>query len=163
MAQVSEGGARIRLSNPSHLLACGLGSGLAPKAPGTVGTLFGWLAYLFIKPQFSDERFIALLVVAFVLGVVACQRTGRDIGVPDHGSIVWDEIVAIWLVLLFTPAQWIWQLGAFAAFRVFDIVKVPPADWIDRHMKNGLGVMLDDLVAAVYALVALALVRQLSG
>lgn len=163
MAQVSEGGARIRLSNPNHLLACGLGSGLAPWAPGTAGTLFGWLAYVFIKPQFSDARFIALLAVAFALGVYACQRTGRDIGVPDHGSIVWDEIVAIWLVLLLTPPHWSWQLGAFVLFRLFDIVKLPPADWIDQRMKNGLGVMLDDLVAAGYALLALALIRHLAG
>jgi len=149
-------------AHPSHFLACGLGSGLSPWAPGTAGTLFAWVMYLLIKPQFSDGAFLVFLAVAFAIGVLACDRTGRDLGVPDHGSIVWDEIVPFWLVLLLTPPSLWWQAAAFLLFRVFDIVKPPPANWIDARMKNGLGVMLDDAVAAGFTVLALAvLVRML--
>lgn len=146
-------------SHPAHLLACGLGSGLSPIAPGTAGTLLAWLLYALIKPSFSDAAFGALIVLGFLLGVAACHRTGRDLGVADHGAIVWDEIVPFWLVLLVAPSHWTWQLAGFALFRCFDIVKIPPADWIDAHMKNGLGVMLDDVIAAGYTLLGLALAR----
>lgn len=158
-----EGQSRFRLMNPWHLLALGFGSGLVPWAPGTVGTLFGWLIYVAVRPQLTDQHWIGVLVAGFLLGVVACHKAGRDVGVADHGSIVWDEIVAIWLVLLFTPPLFDWQLAAFVLFRTFDIFKLPPCDWIDRHMKNGLGVMLDDIVAALYALAALALIRHVMG
>ncbi len=144
-------------------MACGLGSGLSPFAPGTVGTLFAWLLYPLIKPHFADGAFLLFLAVGFVLGIAACGRAGRDLGVADHGSIVWDEIVPFWLVLLMTPPTFGWQLAAFLLFRAFDIVKPPPAKRIDREMKSGLGVMLDDLVAACYTLLALALLRVVIG
>ncbi len=152
---------RFLLAHPAHFLACGMGSGLSPIVPGTAGTLFGWLLYALIRPQFSEAGFAILLTAGFVLGVFACERTGRALGAADHGAIVWDEIVPFWLVLLFTPAGWRWQLTAFVLFRIFDIVKPHPARWIDNHVKNGLGVMLDDLVAALYTLVALALLKRL--
>mgnify|MGYP001004948103 FL=1 len=139
------------LAHPAHMMACGFGSGLTPVASGTFGTLAAWPLYLLIKPSFSAGAF------AVFLGVAACQRTGRDLGVPDHGAIVWDEIVAFWLVLWVTPPDWMWQLAAFFAFRLFDIVKPPPARWVDIHMKHGFGVMLDDVIAALFAMVSLAL------
>ena len=145
------------LAHPAHMLACGFGSGLAPVASGTFGTLAAWPLYLLIKPSFSDAAFAVFLLLAFAIGVAACQRTGRDLGVPDHGAIVWDEIVAFWLVLWVTPPGWMWQLAAFFAFRLFDIVKPPPARWVDLHMKHGFGVMLDDVIAALFAMVSLAL------
>lgn len=154
---------RFLVSHPAHFLACGLGSGLSPFAPGTAGTLFAWLLYPLIKPHFSDLAFLLFLAVGFGLGVAACGRTGRDLGVADHGSIVWDEIVPFWLVLLMTPPAFGWQLAAFLLFRAFDIVKPPPARQIDRGMKSGFGVMLDDVVAACYTLLALALLRVLVG
>lgn len=152
---------RFLLAHPAHLLACGLGSGLSPIVPGTAGTLFAWLLYPLIKPHFSDFAFLAFLVLGFVIGVFACERTGRDLGVADHGAIVWDEIVPFWLVLLFTPAGWLWQTVAFVLFRFFDIVKPQPARWIDGNVKSGLGVMLDDVFAALYTLLILAVAVRL--
>lgn len=149
------------LAHPAHMLACGFGSGLAPVASGTFGTLAAWPLYLLIKPSFSDAAFAVFLLIAFAIGSLACQRTGRDLGVPDHGAIVWDEIVAFWLVLWVTPPDFLWQLAAFFAFRLFDVFKPPPARWVDIHMKNGFGVMLDDLIAAIFAMVSLALGKLL--
>jgi phosphatidylglycerophosphatase A len=154
---------KFLFAHPSHFIACGFGSGLSPWAPGTVGTLFAWMSYLVIKPQFSDGAFLAFLALCFVLGVFACQRTGRDLGVADHGSIVWDEIVPFWLVLMFTPPGLAWQGLAFLLFRGYDIVKPYPANRIDARMKNGLGVMLDDVAAAGYTLLTLALLVRFLG
>ena len=104
---------------------------------------------------------MAFLLFAFVLGVSACDRTGRALGVIDHGSIVWDEIVPFWMVLAMLPAGWTWQLAAFLLFRFFDITKPAPANYFDEKVKNGFGVMMDDLVAAAYTLLALALGKRL--
>ena len=147
---------KFLLAHPAHLIAFGFGSGLAPKAPGTVGTLLGlplfWLIAT-LAPDLPNQ--IALIVATFILGVWACGRTGRALDVTDHGGMVWDEIVAFALVLLFTPAGWIWMSLAFALFRLFDILKPWPIRLADTHMKNGFGVMFDDLLAAGYAIAAL--------
>ena len=154
---------RFLFSHPAHLLACGFGSGLSPVAPGTVGTLFAWVVYPLLQPALGadDGAFAVCLLLAFVCGVSICQRTGRDLGVVDHGAIVWDEIVPFWMVLFLTPPGFLWQLLAFGLFRLFDIVKPAPADWFDQKVKNGLGVMMDDLVAAGYSVLALAVIKQL--
>ena len=107
----------------------------------------------------SDFEFLGFLVVCFVGGVVAVHRTGVDLGVIDHGSIVWDEIVPFWLVLLLTPDTFLWQAMAFALFRFFDITKPQTARYFDQRVKNGFGVMADDLVAAGYTLLCLALLK----
>lgn len=147
------------LARPAHVIALGGGIGLAPFAPGTFGTLLGFpLAWLLIR-YCALELSLAILAVAFALGAWACGATGRALGVADHGAMVWDEVVAFALVLLFTPAGWAWQVGAFAAFRFFDIVKPPPIRWFDRKLKNGFGVMFDDVLAALYSLLILALVK----
>lgn len=150
---------KFLFAHPAHFIACGFGSGLSPVAPGTAGTLAAWLLFPLVRPHFSDAGFLALLVAAFVGGVFAASRTGRDLGAADHGAIVWDEIVPFWLVLLMTPEGWLWQLAAFIWFRFFDITKPQPARWIDGHMKHGFGVMLDDVVAAGYTLLVLALFK----
>ncbi len=150
---------RFLFAHPAHFIACGFGSGLAPAAPGTAGTLAAWLLFPLIRPPFSEFGFLAFLVTAFIIGAFAAGRTGRALGVSDHGSIVCDEIVPFWLVLLVTPETFLWQLAAFIWFRFFDIVKPQPARWIDSHMKHGFGVMLDDLVAAGYTLLVLALFK----
>jgi phosphatidylglycerophosphatase A len=147
---------RFLLAHPAHFIACGFGSGLAPFAPGTFGTLFGWLSFLTIDRMLSGVPLAIFLLAGFIIGVVVCDRTGRALGVIDHGSIVWDEIVPFWIVLAIAPPGWQWQLAAFALFRFFDIVKPPPASYFDRKVKNGFGVMMDDLVAAFYTLLALA-------
>lgn len=146
--------------HPAHLIACGFGSGLSPFAPGTAGTLFAWATYPLLRGFFpADFAFAIFLLLAFALGVTACHITGRALGVTDHGSIVWDEIVPFWAVLLLTPAGWLWQLAAFLWFRFYDIMKPPPADYFDKQVKNGFGVMMDDLVAAAYTVLTLALFK----
>ena len=150
---------RFLLAHPAHLIACGFGSGLSPIAPGTAGTLFAWLTFPLFGSWLSDFELLALLAVGFVIGAFAAQRTGADLGVIDHGSIVWDEIVPFWLVLLFCPAGWLWQTAAFLLFRIFDIVKPQPARYFDTKVKNGFGVMTDDFFAGVYT----ALVLQIAS
>ena len=153
--------ARFLLSDPAHFVALGFGSGLCPKGPGTAGTLAGWLLYPFVSAALSDSLFGGLLLASFLFGILACERTGRALGVADHGSIVWDEIVAIWLVLWLSPDGLAWQATAFVLFRFFDIVKPQPIRWVDEHTRGGLGVMLDDLLAAGYTLLALALLVRI--
>ena len=149
---------------PALAIACGMGSGLSRFAPGTVGTAFAWLSYPLLRMYLqSDLGFAIFLLLAFAVGVAACQITGRALGVIDHGAIVWDEIVPFWLVLMLTPTGLAWQVAAFFLFRFFDVVKPQPASWIDGHMKHGFGVMLDDVVAAAYTLLALALARFVLG
>lgn len=148
--------------HPAHLIACGFGSGLSPVAPGTAGTLFAWLSFPLLRILFPDDSGLALfLVLAFALGITACQITGRALGVVDHGSIVWDEVVPFWMVLLLTPSGLFWQLVAFLSFRFYDIVKPPPARYFDTQVKNGFGVMMDDLCAAAYTVLTLALLKSL--
>ena len=149
---------RFLLAHPAHLIALGFGSGLAPRAPGTVGTVLGlplFWAITAIAPDLPNQ--LILIAATFLLGVWACARSGRALGVADHGGMVWDEIVAFALVLLFTPAGWAWQLAAFVLFRLFDIVKPWPIRFFDRRLKNGFGVMFDDLLAAGYAIACLQL------
>jgi phosphatidylglycerophosphatase A len=147
------------LAHPAHFFALGCGSGLAPKAPGTFGTLFAWLSFIAFHSYFGDFQLLFLLAAAYLGGIWFIDVTGRALGDPDHGSIVWDEIVPFWLVLLMTPDTFFWQLAAFMLFRYFDITKPQPARYFDEHVKNGFGVMADDLVAAGYTLLALALLK----
>lgn len=148
---------RFLLSDPAHFVALGFGSGLWPKGPGTAGTLAGWLLFPFIRAPLSEPLFAGLLIASFLFGILACERTGRSLGVSDPGCIVWDEIVAIWLVLWLTPDTLLWQAVAFGLFRFFDIVKPQPIRWVDAHAHGGFGVMIDDILAAGYTLVVLAL------
>jgi phosphatidylglycerophosphatase A len=155
--------ARLLLSHPAHFIALGFGAGLSPWAPGTAGTLLAWALYPLMRAPLSDFVFLVLLAGLFAGGVLAAERTGRALGVPDHGGIVWDEMVATWLVLLFAPPTLAWQAVAVALFRFFDIAKPPPVRWADRSLKGGFGVMVDDLVAAGYTLLALAVLVNLIG
>jgi phosphatidylglycerophosphatase A len=107
----------------------------------------------------QDPGFAIFLLLAFAIGVTACQITGRALGVVDHGSIVWDEIVPFWTVLLFTPDGLLWQLAAFIGFRFYDITKPYPASYFDQQVKNGFGVMMDDVIAAAYTVLTLALAK----
>ncbi|MDP1929570.1 MAG: phosphatidylglycerophosphatase A [Thiobacillus sp.] len=144
---------KFLFAHPAHLIAFGFGSGLAPKAPGTVGTLLGWpLLWLIVAAVPDLPNQLILLMASFLLGIWACGKTGRALGVADHGGMVWDEIVAFALVLLFTPAGVVWAGIAFLLFRFFDIIKPWPIRLADRRLKNGFGVMFDDLLAAGYAL-----------
>ena len=153
-------GWRFLLSHPAHLLSLGFGSGLARKAPGTFGTLAAFPIYWVLAPRLTDWQFLIVLAGAVAVGVWVCDITGKALGVADYGGIVWDEIVAFLLVLLFTPPGWDWALLAFALFRFFDIVKPPPIRYFDSNWHGGLGVMFDDLLAAGYALLCLAVIKS---
>ena len=150
---------RLVTSHPALFLAVGLGTGLSPRAPGTVGTLVGFPLYLLLAALLPPAGVLIALLLAFLIGIPICDQAGRAVGEPDHGGIVWDEIVAMALVLSLTPTGAIWWLAAFAAFRFFDILKPWPIQLADRRWKNGFGVMFDDLLAAGYAILLLQLVR----
>lgn len=153
---------KFLLQHPAHLIACGFGSGLSRFAPGTAGTAFSWASYALLRTWMpADEVFAAFLLAAFIIGILACQITGRSLGVVDHGAIVWDEIVPFWGILMLAPQTLPWQLLAFLAFRFFDIVKPPPANYFDEQVKNGFGVMMDDLMAAGYTVIAIAIAKSL--
>jgi phosphatidylglycerophosphatase A len=154
---------RFLLSSPFHLIACGFGSGLSPIASGTVGTLFAWASFPLLQGLLGETEMLVFLALAFLFGIIACDRTGKALGVVDHGAIVWDEIVPFWLVLLLTPEGWLWQAAAFFLFRFFDIVKLPPAGYFDREVKNGFGVMTDDLFAALHTLLVIAAAKHWEG
>lgn len=140
--------------HPAHFLALGFGSGLAPKAPGTFGTIVG-LPLFFLIANYPLSIQLAIIAVLFIIGIYLCGVTGKNLGVSDHGSIVWDEIAAMMLVLTITPSFWLWWLVAFALFRLFDIWKPFPIRQCDAKLKGGFGVMFDDLLAAVYAMISL--------
>ncbi len=137
-------------------LALGFGSGLSPIAPGTVGTLLAWIAWLLAAPHLSEVARLIAIGLALAAGPWACARTADSLGVADHGAIVWDEIVAFWIILAVLPASFSWQLAGFILFRFFDIVKPQPMRWADTHIKGGIGVMADDLLAAFCTLFVLA-------
>ena len=145
---------RELLTRSYHLFAFGFGSGLAPKAPGTFGTLAAIPVYWLIA-DLSLPLYGLWLVVTFALGVYWCDRSSRALGVHDHPGIVWDEMVGYWLTMFMAPAGWQWMLAGFVLFRVFDIAKPWPVSLADRKIHGGLGIMLDDIFAAIYAWVCL--------
>ena len=147
---------QVALETPTGFLAFGFGSGLAPVAPGTAGTVAS-LPFAALIVQLPLPVALAVVVAAFLVGIYLCGVTGQKLGVHDHGGIVWDEFVGMWLVVLFIPFHWAWWLVAFALFRVFDAVKPWPIRWFDRRIHGGFGVMLDDILAAVYTLIVLGL------
>ena len=151
---------RFLFAHPAHLIACGFGSGLSPFAPGTAGTLLAWATFPLLQAWMDGRELLAFLLACYAIGVIAVQRTGQDLGVTDHGSIVWDEIVPFWLVLFFCPTGVVWQAVAFLGFRFFDIVKPQPARFFDEKVKNGFGVMADDLVAGAYTVLMLVLLQH---
>jgi phosphatidylglycerophosphatase A len=161
LADLREPSFKLLISHPAHFFAMGFGSGLAKKAPGTFGTLVGIPLFWLISTQLI---FIQLSIIAslFLIGIYFCDKTGKALGISDHGSIVWDEIVAIMLVLTFTPCQWQYWLVAFLTFRLFDIWKPFPIRQCDAHIKGGIGVMLDDLLAAFYAIGSMKVLIWLS-
>lgn len=162
---------RFMLSNPLHVIALGFGSGLAPRAPGTVGTLWAWAAFLILQRVLGDAEWAWLIGAGFVLGCWASAVTARHLGTADPGAVVWDEVIAFWIVLwLVMPASLLAQTVAFVLFRLFDAAKPGPVGWADRLFKpapdasgarriglaQGFGIMFDDLVAALCTLLVIA-------
>jgi phosphatidylglycerophosphatase A len=158
---------RFMLASPWHLIALGAGSGLPRAAPGTWGTLLAWLLFLRLDQSLGPWTWWLLVAAMLVVGARAAQVTGARLGVADSGHIVIDEIVAFWVVLLLLPGNaargGFLLVAAFVLFRFFDIVKPPPIRALDERFKNGAGVMADDLVAAFYTLLALAIGMRLWG
>ena len=152
---------RFVYAHPAHCIAFAGGVGLVPFAPGTFGTLLAFPLFALLVAYSDVVTQLSVFIILFLIGIWACHATGRALGVADHGGMVWDETVAFLLVLLFTPTGWAWQLAAFALFRFFDIVKPPPIRYFDRTLKNGFGVMFDDLLAAGYTVLVLALLKTI--
>lgn len=152
---------RFAASHPAHFVALGFGAGLVRYAPGTAGTLLAWPVGWALAESLPADALFALIALFFALGVWVCGITGRHLGVADHGGMVWDEFVAFLLVLAVLPREIPWQAAGFVAFRFFDIAKPPPIRWLERRFHGGLGVMLDDVLAAGYALLCLAIAKRM--
>ncbi len=148
---------RFMLSHPAHVISLGLGTGLAPFAPGTFGTLLGLFATRWLQPMVGDDVFFVGLAVAFVISLWAAGVTGRALGESDHGAIVSDEVIAMALITAMLPGAMWKQAWAFLLFRLLDIRKPGPIGWADRNVKGAFGVMLDDLIAAALTLFVFAL------
>lgn len=142
--------------HPVQWLAFGLGSGLAPKAPGTFGTLAA-IPFYWLMRDLSMPVYLLVLAAAFAVGIYLCDVAARAQQVHDHPGIVWDEWVGYWLTMAFAPPGWVWIAAGFLLFRFFDILKPQPIGWLDRRVRGGFGIMLDDSLAAVYAGVLLQL------
>ncbi|MFT5426808.1 MAG: phosphatidylglycerophosphatase A [Gammaproteobacteria bacterium] len=148
------------LKNPIHLLALGFGTGCAPKMPGTIGTLVGVLFYLPMV-YLSWPIYIGVTIALFLLGIWLCEVTANDLGVHDHGGIVWDEIVGFLITMMAVPPDWRFILLGFVLFRLFDIWKPWPISWLDSKVSGGLGIMVDDVLAGIYALIILQIIIYL--
>lgn len=157
---------RFLFAHPAHLVALGFGSGLAPRAPGTAGTLWAWLVFAALERVLTRGELGLLTALSLPLGWWACTRAAQHLAIADPGAIVWDEVAAFWLVLwALMPASWAMQLAAFVLFRVFDAAKPGPVAWADRRFKpgpegrigwaQGAGILLDDVVAALCTLALL--------
>jgi len=149
--------AGVIFSDPVHFFAFGFGSGLAPVAPGTFGSVVGVLLAYFML-SLSPFSYIALTVVLFLVGVWICDASSKKLGVHDHGGIVWDEIVGIMITFFMLPSGWQWLLLGFCLFRVFDIIKPWPIKLLDEKVDGGFGIMIDDVLAGLFALVCVQLV-----
>lgn len=148
------------LSKPLHFLAVGLGAGCAPVAPGTFGTLVGTALFLLFRPM-SVTEYVAVVAALFIAGVWICGRAAAALAVPDHPAIVWDEIVGILITMTAAPRGWSWLVAGFLLFRFLDVVKPWPIRWFDRHVHGGLGIMLDDAVAGLFAFASLQITAYL--
>ena len=166
--------ARFMWGHPARWIALGFGSGLSPKAPGTVGTLWAWVAFLALDPWLGDLQWGLTIALGTLIGWWACTLTARHLNTPDPGAIVWDEVLAFWLVLWLAMPMGLWgQALAFGLFRFFDAAKPGPVGWADRLFKGergkpvgwaqGFGILFDDFVAAGCTLLVIALWRALVG
>ena len=138
----------FRVRSPWHWLAFGFGSGLAPKAPGTFGSLFALAPYVLLV-HLSLSIYAAVIVLSLGFGIWVCGKTAQELGVHDHGGIVWDEFVGLWIALFMVPVDWFWIALGFGLFRLLDIVKPWPIKWADKQVEGGLGIMLDDVLAGI--------------
>jgi len=146
--------ARLSLGNPIHFLALGFGSGLAAKAPGTFGTIAAIPLVLLMTPL-SLPWYLGLTILSVVVGFYICDKAAKDMGVHDHGAIVWDEVAGLLITMIAAPAGWQWLLAGFVLFRFFDILKPWPIRWLDAKVHGGFGIMIDDVLAGIFSLICL--------
>jgi len=151
------------LLNPAHLLSLGFGSGLAPKMPGTMGTVVGVGLYLLLPVQYLMDWKVslALILFSFLIGVFLCEYTAKALNVHDHPGIVWDEIVGYFITMFMVPKQWEWILLGFVLFRLFDIWKPWPISIADKRLKGGFGIMFDDVIAGIFSLIIIQITLYL--
>lgn len=148
---------RLRMSNPWHLLATGFGSGLSPIMPGTMGSIAA-IPFWLLLIQLPWPLYLLVLIFSSGIGIYLCHKTAKDMRVDDHGSIVWDEFVGMWITLMMLPVHnWQWVISGFVVFRILDIWKPWPIRWFDRNVHGGLGIMIDDIIAGVLAAVVIYL------
>jgi len=150
---------KVALGSPSGLLAFGFGSGLSPFAPGTMGTVVA-IPFVFALKSLGTPGFWIALLLLFLLGIQICGHVSRKLGMHDHGGIVWDEMVGYWLAIAFVPLQWHWLLAAFVLFRFFDIYKPWPIRQLDQKVSGGFGIMIDDILAALFTIIVLAVLQS---
>jgi len=148
------------LSNPIHFLSLGFGTGCVPKAPGTAGTVVGILVYLLVQ-GLPWAYYLALVGLLYLIGVWICAYTAKALGAHDHPAIVWDEIVGYLVTMFYAPAGWLWIILGFILFRIFDIWKPWPIRWLDKQVKGGNGIMLDDLVAGIFSLTIIQIIAYI--
>ncbi len=151
---------RLSLKNPVHFLALGFGSGLAAKAPGTFGTLAAIPLYL-LMAQLPLAWYLGLTLLSVLAGIYICDKAAKDMGVHDHGAIVWDEVAGLLITMIAAPAGWVWLLVGFGLFRFFDIIKPWPIRWLDAKVEGGFGIMIDDVLAGVFAFIGLQVLAML--
>lgn len=156
------------VSHPFHLISLGFGSGLSPIMPGTAGTIWGWVVFhlfvSFFPSVFTQFTWAAIVILGFLLGCKTCTKTGEALNSPDDGAMVWDEIIGIWLVFLVVmPQSFCTEVFLFFLFRVFDMTKPPPIKQIDARVKGGFGVMLDDILAALFAIIVYQLIHLIAS
>jgi len=149
--------AKAVFTNPINFLALGFGSGLSPKAPGTMGTLASIPIYLAIA-NLEIQYYIAVCFVVSAVGIAICGYTAKFLNTHDHPGIVWDEFAGFFIAMIAVTASWTNILLGFVLFRIFDIFKPWPISWLDRRVSGGLGIMLDDIVAGIFALGSIHLI-----
>ena len=138
------------LRSPTLLLAFGFGSGLSPKAPGTMGTLAA-IPLWWLLAQLPLTSYLIVVLIAAVVGITICGRAADQMGVHDHGGIVWDEFVGFWIAMVALPITWQSVILGFVLFRLFDILKPWPISWLDKKVSGGFGIMIDDVIAGLAA------------
>lgn len=148
--------------NPIHFVACGFGVGTIPIIPGTFGTLVGVVLYLMLV-RLPLVAYLIITIILLIAGIYLCERTNRDLGTEDHPAAVWDEIASFPIVMIAIPFTWYYLLMGFVLFRIFDIWKPWPIRWFDRNVHGGFGVMLDDVIAALFAWVILFIITLFVG
>ena len=152
----------FNLKNPVHFLALGFGSGLIKPAPGTWGTLAAVPVY-WVLATLPISVFLLVILIGFAVGIYLCGKTASDVGVHDHGAIVWDEFIGFWITMIAIPFNWVNVLIGFILFRIFDIIKPWPIKVLDQKVHGGFGIMIDDVIAGVFACIILHLLQSVLG